>query len=152
MIIIEPSPPTSKDVAALLRESHALMETLFPSDENHYLTLDALAAPNVHLFAARMAGRVVGTGALVEEPGYGEIKSMFVAEPARGQGVADAMLRQLEDQARALDLPLLRLETGNKLNSAVRLYARHGFEMRGPFGDYDANSSSLFMEKALAPD
>lgn len=149
MIIIEPATPLSDDVAALLRESQSLMESLFPSDENHYLSLEELAAPGVHFFVGRKAGQVVGTAALVEKPGYGEIKSMFVAETARGQGVADAMMRQLEDQARVLKLPMLRLETGNKLNSAARLYARHGFEICDPFGEYSANATSLFMEKPL---
>lgn len=149
MIIIETGNPKCENAARLLHESQALMESLFPSDENHYLSLDALSAPGIHFFVARKAGQVVGTGALAEKPGYGEVKSMFVAETARGQGVADAMMRHLEDHARALSLPMLRLETGNKLNSALRLYARHGFEICGPFGDYSENTTSLFMEKPL---
>lgn len=149
MIVIEPGDPKSPTVAALLRESHALMEQLFPAGDNHYLSLDALTKPDVHFFVARKTGDVVGTGAVVEQDGYGEIKSMFVAKHARGQGVADAMMRQLEDHARALKLPVLRLETGNSLNSAMRLYGRHGFDLCDPFGDYTESATSLFMEKTL---
>ena len=43
----------------------------------------------------------------------------------------------------------LRLETGNTLAPAHRLYERHGFQFCGPFGDYVANDTSLFMEKKL---
>ncbi|MBE0414556.1 GNAT family N-acetyltransferase, partial [Yoonia sp.] len=88
-------------------------------------------------------------GALAVKDGYGEIKSMFVSETARGQGIADALLRQIEDQARADGLPLLRLETGDALHAAQRLYARHGFTPCGPFGDYPAAKTSVFMEKPL---
>ncbi|PIE10790.1 MAG: GNAT family N-acetyltransferase [Rhodobacterales bacterium] len=150
MIVIEPGNPKAPEIAALLRESQAMMEANFPSNENHYLTPDELSAPDIHFFAARKTGRIVGTGALAVRDGYGEIKSMFVAESARGMGVADALMRQLEDQARALQLPWLRLETGNSLNSALRLYARHGFEMCGPFGAYTDSATSLFLEKRLS--
>lgn len=149
MIIIEPGSPKSADAIKLLEESHALMEAMFPSEDNHYLSMDELTKPGIHFFVARKGGAMVGTGALAEKPGYGEIKSMYVAEKARRFGVADAMMRQLEDHARTLGLPVLRLETGNKLNSALRLYARHGFELCEAFGEYEPNSTSLFMEKSL---
>lgn len=151
MIVIEPGNPKTPKVATLLEESQAMMEALFPSEDNHYLSLDELAAQNVHLFVARKGGEVVGTGAVVDMSDYGEIKSMFVAPHARGQGVADAMMRQLEDHARTLNLPVLRLETGNSLNSALRLYGRHGFDLCGPFGDYVDSATSLFLEKPLSP-
>ncbi|WP_226782088.1 GNAT family N-acetyltransferase [Oceaniglobus trochenteri] len=148
-LIVEPGDPTAPGAAALLRASHALMEASFPPEENHYLSLDALKAPHIAFFIAREGSETLGTGALAQMEGYGEVKSMFTAEAARGRGVADALLRQIEDHARALGLPLLRLETGNSLLAAHRLYARHGFAPRGPFGDYTANKTSVFMEKPL---
>jgi putative acetyltransferase len=75
---------------------------------------------------------------------------MFVDPEARGQGIADAILRALEDHARSLNLPELKLETGNALHAAHRLYARHSFETCGPFGDYIQNATSIFMTKTLA--
>ena len=82
------------------------MARLFPSDANHYLSLDALAADDVHFFSARRGDMVVGVGALAERGDYGEFKSMFVEEGSRGQGVIDAIMRQLEDHARGLGLLL----------------------------------------------
>ena len=69
---------------------------------------------------------------------------------ARGQGVGAALLRAIEDEARALTLPTLRLETAETLEAAMRLYTRHGFTPRGIFGDYRPNQTSVFMEKPLA--
>lgn len=149
MIIVEPADPRHPQATALLQASHALMEQLFPPEDNHYLSIDALCVPEIAFFIAREGATALGTGALKNHITYGEIKSMFVAETARGRGIADALLRALEDHARSLKLPSLKLETGNLLHSAHRLYARHGFAPCPPFGDYAANDTSLFMEKSL---
>lgn len=143
--------PRDPQASALLRRSQALMRALFPPEDNFFLDIDALTAPDIRFFVARRGTEVLGTGALALRAGYGEVKSMFVAEEARGQGVAGALLERIEAEARAHGLPCLRLETGTLLHDAHRLYARHGFAPRGPFGDYPDAPSSLFMEKPLAP-
>jgi putative acetyltransferase len=149
MIIVEAADPRHPEASALLRASHALMESLFPPEDNFFLDIDALCASDIRFFAARSGATIIGTGALALREGYGEVKSMFVAEAARGQGAADALLRQIEDEARAHALPCLRLETGNLLHAAHKLYERHGFARRGPFGEYPDAPSSIFMEKRL---
>lgn len=149
MMIVEASSPLDPRVRALLEASHALLQSLFPAEANHYLDLAALQADNIHFFTAREGVQALATGALAVKDGYGEVKSMFTAPQDRGKGAAAAVLRQIEDQARALNLPVLRLETGTGLDAAHRLYARHGFTPRGPFGDYGTSPYSLFMEKPL---
>jgi len=149
MIVVEAGDLFDPQARALLEASHALMGELFPAEANHYLSLDALSAEGVHFFTARRGEVTLGCGALAEREGYGELKSMFVEEASRGQGIADAILRQLEDHARGLELPLLRLETGSLLHAAHKVYTRHGFKPCGPFGDYDAGEFSIFMEKPL---
>ena len=149
MIIVARTDPHDPQATALLQASHALMQSLFPPEDNFYLSIDDLCADNIHFFTARENGAVLGTGALAVKDGYGEIKSMFVSEDARGKGVGDALLRQIEDQAKIEFLRMLKLETGNLLHAAHRLYGRHGFSMCGPFGDYTEAASSIFMEKAL---
>ncbi len=149
MIIVEKTDPRHPQATALLRQSHALMQSLFPPEDNFYLDVDDLAQPSIHFFAARIGDDICGTGALAIKDGYGEVKSMFVAEEARGKGVADALLRQIEDHARAEGLAVLKLETGNVLHAAHKLYRRHGFQDCGVFGDYVTAQSSVFMEKPL---
>jgi len=151
MIHIVPASPLDPEVTRLIHASHALMDSLFPAESNHHLAPEELAAPGIHFFAARRDGRTIGCGAVAEKDGYGEIKSVFVDPEARGSGAADAIMRMLEDHARKLKLPLLRLETGDRLHAARRLYARMGFEERGPYGDYREDPLSVFMEKRLTP-
>lgn len=149
MIIVDRDDPRDPQAPALLRQSHALMQSLYSADDCHFLPIDALCAPDVAFFTARRGEIKVGCGALARREGYGEVKSMFVNPAARGQGIADAILRALEDEARGLGLPCLRLETGHVLRPAHRLYQRHGFAFCGPFGTYSATPVSLFMEKTL---
>lgn len=149
MIIVEETDPHHPQATALLHQSHALMQSLFPPEDNFYLEIDDLCADNIRFFTAREGERILGTGALAIKDGYGEVKSMFVDEEARGKGAADALLRQIEDTARDEGLPVLRLETGNVLHAAHRLYQRHGFAPCGVFGDYVEAKSSVFMEKKL---
>ena len=149
MILIERTSPKHPQATALLKASHALMQSLFPPEDNFYLEIDDLCVPSIRFFTALKGDTIIGTGALAIKDGYGEVKSMFVAENARGSGAADALMRQIEDEARAENLDWLKLETGNLLHAAHKLYARHGFTKCGPFGDYPDAKSSIFMVKRL---
>lgn len=149
MIVVEAGDPFHPQARALLEASHTLMGELFPAEANHFLSLEALTANDVHFFAARRGEVIVGVGAVAQRDGYGELKSMFVEKASRGQGIIDAIMRQLEDHARSLELPVLKLETGTLLHAAHKVYARHGFAVCDPFGDYEVSEFSLFMEKRL---
>lgn len=149
MVIVEPANPRDDGPLALLEASHALMRAMFPPEENYFLEVDALCGDDIRFFAARENRQTLGVGALAIMHEYGEVKSMFTAPEARGKGVAAALLRQIEDAARDEGIDTLRLETGDPLDAAVRLYERFGFRRCGIFGEYTPNSSSVYMEKTL---
>lgn len=149
MIIVELGDPHDPQATALLEASHALMQELFPPEDNFFLSIDDLCEPNIRFYIAREAETVLGTGALAIKDTYGEVKSMFVSPDARGRGIADALMRQIEDTAISEKLEWLKLETGNVLHAAHKLYARHGFENCSVFGDYTEAASSIFMQKRL---
>ncbi len=52
---------------------------------------------------------------------------MWVAESARGLGIGRRMLEALEDQARALGITTVRLETNKTLQEAIALYRSAGY-------------------------
>lgn len=150
IIKILPVDPKDQRAVALLQQSRALMEDLFPPEENHFLSIDALSAPNIHFFAAQNDQDAwLGCAALAHMGAYGEIKSMFVDPSARSFGIGHILLNHLERKAYDLNLTRLMLETGQALEAAIRLYQRHGFIFCPPFGDYVENSTSVFMQKEL---
>jgi len=149
MIIVAETDPKDPQASALLKQSHALMEELFPPEDNFYLDIDALCADHIHFYTARIGDQILGTGAVAIYDTHAEVKSMFTADAARGKGVGAALLRQIEDTARGEGATALKLETGNTLHAAHRLYARHGFALCEAFPPYEAAASSIFMEKPL---
>ena len=141
--------PRAPEAVALLEQSHALMQELFDPEDNHYLEIDALCVPTIHFFVAKLDGKILGCAALANKQTYGEIKSMFVDPASRGSGLADALMEALIADAKDQELPAIHLETGDLLKAAHRLYARHGFAICGPFGEYEESKASVFMTKAL---
>jgi len=150
-IVIGPGNPLSPGATALLQAHHALMQSLFPAESNHYLGAEALTAPDIRFLLATRGDTALGCGALAIREGYGEVKSMFVSPQARGTGLAARLLAEIERLARAEGLPALMLETGDTLDAAQRLYLRAGFTYCEAFGPYTPDPRSRYMEKRLAP-
>lgn len=78
-----------------------------------------------------------------------ELKRMYVVPSARGGRVGAAILAALEDEARALGVARLVLETGERQPEALALYRRAGFVEIPPFGAYVDSALSLCMAKTL---
>jgi len=148
-VIIRAGDPHSPGATALLKASHALMEASFPAESNHHLSIDALTAPGILFFGAEINGAAVGCAALVLHSDYGEVKSMFVDPARRGARIGAKLLDHLEAEARTRNLHALRLETGDSLIAAQKLYFSRGFTVCPPFGAYTPDPRSLFMEKPL---
>ncbi|MFT4783593.1 MAG: putative acetyltransferase [Paracoccaceae bacterium] len=148
-VTIRTGDPRDPQATALLTASHALMQELFPAESNHFLSIDALCSPDIHFFVAVHDGKIKGCAALAERADYGEVKSMFVAPTARGLGIGQLLMAHLVRHGADLKLPCLRLETGDTLHAAHRLYERAGFVRRGAFGAYPDDPISIFMEKPL---
>ena len=149
MITVDYADPRHPEINALLMQSHALMQSLYSEEENHYLSVDALCQKDVRFFAVQIDGVHVGCAALALKGGYGELKSMFADPHHRGKGVAKALMAALEQEAVSLGFDFMRLETGEMLKEAVTLYTKLGFIRRGPFGEYCDDPASIFMEKSL---
>ena len=151
MITIARESPRQADVAALIRQSDVLMAALYPAESHHLVDLDALAQPHVHVLVAREEGQALGCGAFVlGAGGQAEMKRVFVDPTARGQGVARAIMAALEHEAASLGVTLMQLETGIRQPEAIALYRKFGYVERGPFGAYQPDPLSLFMEKRLS--
>jgi putative acetyltransferase len=150
---IQPEPPRQPEVEFLLRLSDEFALGLYPADSCYLLDVGELEKPGVTLFVARTDGRALGIAALVvdqESRSYAELKRMFVHEDARGQGLARALLAEVEAAAAAGGISELRLETGPLQHAAIALYERSGYQRIPLFGAYVGGRHSICYAKPLA--
>lgn len=149
---LQPLDPTHPQALALLAQSDAYHQALYPADSNHLVPPTALQGPEVCFVGAFEGDQLLGCGAFkrMDDDGrYGEIKRLFVPDLQRGRGVARLLMQHLETQLRDEGFALARLETGIRQPEAIGLYVRLGYRERGPFGAYQADPLSLFLEKTL---
>lgn len=143
---------TGPEIAALLAEHLEEMYATSPAESVHALDLDRLRAPDITFWSAYDGSDLVGCGALKElNPAHGELKSMRTAAAHRGRGIGAALLTHIVGEARARGYRRLSLETGSQAHFAPArvLYAKHGFTVCGPFGDYHDDPCSVFMTREL---
>lgn len=95
--------------------------------------------PNGAFLVAYLDGEPVGCAAWrtnAEDPSAAEIKRMYVRPAARGRGVAMALLRAVENDARSAGRTHAVLETGTKQPEAIALYEKAGYARIPDFGHY----------------
>jgi putative acetyltransferase len=149
---IRPEDPRQPDVQALLRQSDATFQALYPAESNHLVSADVLGTHPAVFLAARRDGALLGSIALLLiAPGHAEMKRMFVRAEARGFGLGRRLLHALEQVACDRNITRMSLETGIKQSEAIGLYRACGYQDCPPFGDYKADPLSLFMTKSLRP-
>ena len=131
-IEIRPVDPDGADARSCVRAYFAELDrrsesgfdaTAGISAEPHEVT------PPAGLFlVAYLRGEPVGCGAVKHHPGEAsEIKRMWVAEPARGLGIARRLLAALENDAVARGASTAHLETNKTLVEAIGLYRSAGY-------------------------
>jgi len=147
--VIQIESPRAAGVAELISALDGYLSSLYPPTSNHFLDLDQLSQPDIRLFVARRDGAPLACGALRIASDYGEVKRMYVSPAARGEGLGRAILARIESEARREGLRVVRLETGNRQTEALALYRSAGYVDCGPFGEYQPDPLSRFMEKAL---
>jgi putative acetyltransferase len=144
--------PRKPDVRGLLDRhlEFALAQT--PPEHSFALDVPGLLDPAVTLFSFRAGGSLLGIGAIKHlDSQHAEIKSMHIAEAARGRGIGTSMLAHLLGVAHARGFRRVSLETGTTaaFAPARALYQGAGFVVCGPFAGYQATEDNLFMTLEL---
>lgn len=97
---------------------------------------DEFSPPAGIFLVARAQDKPVGCGGLrTAAAGIGEIKRLWVAEDARGLGIGQRLLDELETQARLLGFRTIRLDTNRSLSEARMLYLKNGYREVPRFND-----------------
>ncbi len=99
-----------------------------------------LAQPDLTIRLAEEDGALVGFAKIsdvtlpVEHDGNAvELRQLYLAETAKGRGVADALMAWLFERARARDADEIVLSVWSGNDRAKAFYARHGFVDAGPY-------------------
>ncbi len=139
-------------MAVLIERHLTLMYASSPACSVHAMEAGALAEAGVLFVAAFDGDQPIAMGALKPLSGdQGELKSMHVVADRRGEGLADAILTRLLDEAAKQGMTRVSLETGSQevFAPARAFYGRHGFEQCPPFEGYVEDPASVFFSRAL---
>jgi putative acetyltransferase len=153
-VTIERVAVATDEIRELLDELNAALSGPYLPEQHHYVPFEQLFEDNVRFFAARVDGVAVGCGGVAFYDGFAEVKRMFTRPTARRLGVAAAVLRKLEAEAKGAGYTVLRLETGMYQDEAIAFYERKGFTECAAFGDYLGMTpreieTSVFYEKSI---
>ncbi|MCF0056809.1 GNAT family N-acetyltransferase [Dyadobacter sp. CY356] len=78
-----------------------------------------------------------------------EIKRMFIKENHRGNGIASALLAELEKWAKEVGYEEAVLETGKGQPNAISLYKKYGYQITENYNQYDDLEISVCLKKIL---
>lgn len=108
--------------------------------------------PPVGLFlVAEVDGVPAGCGAWrVHRRGVAEVKRVYVAPEFRRQGLAQLLMRALEDSAAAAGCRAVVLNSGSRQPEALALYAALGYTSAPGYGVYADAPGAVFLGKRLA--
>jgi GNAT superfamily N-acetyltransferase len=152
---VEPVPYDHADAERLRLAQRQELDERYGSGDHEPGTPPSAGDVPIFLVARDTNGVALACGGLrplpdsVLGPGAVEVKRMYVAPEARGSGIATAVLRALEAQARRLGSTRLVLETGTMQPDAIRFYEREGYEPIPLFGAYADSPWSVCYARAV---
>ncbi|MBC7640739.1 MAG: GNAT family N-acetyltransferase [Flavobacterium sp.] len=92
----------------------------------------------------------VGCGAFkIHEKNIVELKRMFVHPDYRGLSIAKNILNELENWLKDLNKSTIILETSIRLEAAIALYKKSGYQRIENYGQYIGIASSYCMKKTI---
>lgn len=137
----------------LLRQYDEYMQMLYPVGSEHLDRIEDLRGPGTAFFGCRLDGGTIACGAVRviedEDEPYGEIMRLFVDKSHRGQGLASAVMKRLEQYLLDQGIRTARLVVGLRQPGAQGLYEKLNYHERPPYDGYVDDGLSLFMEKRL---
>jgi len=149
MFTIKPVDPSRAEVYQLIEQLDEYQSSLYPPESNHLDSIDELSKSNAFFVGAYIDSVICGIGSVKPIKDYGEIKRVYVPSTYRGKGIAIAIMEELENHLIKQAILFARLETGIHQTEAIGLYERLGYYTIDPFGDYQEDPLSIFMEKKL---
>ena len=144
-------PLDSPAAVRLLDAFSAEIAKLYPGwrpDAGPSAAPEDFASPGGTFLIAYAGERAVGCGGLKRlDARHAEVKRLYVAGEARGEGVSRRLLEGLERAAAARGYDVVRLDTGDRQPPALALFRSAGYVA---IDDYNGNAfASHWLEKRL---
>lgn len=157
--MIRALPLTHPDVQRLVAEVQAEYVVRYGGPDHTPLDPAELEPPEGAFYVGYLHGEPCVSGAWrrrTDVEAFGttctaEVKRMYVAPAARGQGLARAMLAHLEQTARAAGAEAMVLETGAAQPEAMALYESAGYTPIPSFGYYRDSPLNRCYARSLPP-
>ena len=137
-VVIAEEPADSADVDWCFRQYAEELGRLFGYVVDEALPLGPaeLTPPRGRVLIVRCDGAAVGCGAVkLHQPRIAEIKRMWIAPGVRGRGLGSQLLAALETRALAAGKSVARLDSNQRLQTALAMYDAHGYRTVAPFND-----------------
>jgi DNA-binding MarR family transcriptional regulator/GNAT superfamily N-acetyltransferase len=153
LVEIDVFDPADRDAQFCLHEYFSELDRRFESGFDPALypaEPDELRRPAGVFLVATLRAEPVGCGGVtLHHDGPAEIKRMWVAEQARGLGIARRILEELERRAKDAGSSVVRLDTNRALAEAIGLYRSAGYDEVEAFNDNPY--AHHWFEKRLGP-
>lgn len=141
---------TSEDAQRLLTALEQELAALYENEGEDNVDPKTVQGKSADFLVARQDGKAVGCGALLPlSEGIAELRKLFVTESNRRQGVAKALLHNLEQRARSFGYKAIWLETGRYQPESNILFMTSGYEPTACFGKHLDNPLSVCFKKHL---
>jgi GNAT superfamily N-acetyltransferase len=144
---------TTVEAKELLAELAQDFKDKYGKESPYNLADKDLQADRSAFIMARVDGRPAGCVILYpqdeNQPDIGEARQLYVRPEFRGLGLSYAVMRKLEETARANKYTLLRLVTGLKEPEAIHLFLKLGYSRIPRYTKYIDRPLSACFEKKL---
>jgi len=137
------------DFISLIKTFDTFLWERYPELKNDYWG-NNLIEFNLNVVVVYLNEKAVGCGCFKKyNTNTVELKRMFVSQEARGLGLAQRIIKELEDEARTQGFETMILETLYKQIEAISLYQKVGFEIVENYEPYVGLANSVCMSKSI---
>ena len=137
------------DFISLIQTFDTFLWERYPELKNDYWG-NNLIEFNPNVIIIYLEDEAVGCGCFKKyNQNTAELKRMFVSPTARGLGIAQMIIKELENDARNKGFETMILETLYKQIEAINLYQKVGFEIVENYEPYEGLTNSVCMSKAI---
>jgi GNAT superfamily N-acetyltransferase len=114
------------------------------------IDIENFSAPRAGFWTASHENEVIGSIALISlSATEAELDIMYVVPAWRSKGVAQLLMRTVEQHAKENGFNIIKLRAGEPQPDALKFYAKEGFQRIPAFGRWVFDDTAICLAKAL---